>query len=96
MIIEAPYKVGDVISLKLTSGEEVIARLEEETDKGYKVTKPLMLAATQQGLGLAPYMFSVSPETKVTMNKSAVISVSKTIKEMSDQYIQGTTGIHLA
>lgn len=95
MIIEAPYKVGDVVSFKLTSGEEVIARLEEENDKAYKVTKPLMLAATQQGLGLAPYMFSVSPETKVNMNKAAVVSVSKTIKEMADQYIQGTTGIHL-
>lgn len=96
MIIETQYKIGDVVSLKLTSGEEVIARLEEETEKGYKVTKPLMLAATQQGLGLAPYMFSISPEAKVALNKSSVISISKTIKEMSDQYIQGTTGIHIA
>lgn len=96
MLLEAPYKVGDVVSFKLSSGEEVIARLEAETDNSYKVTKPLMLAATQQGLGLAPYMFSVSPETKVTMNKHSVISISKTVKEMSDQYIQGTTGIHLA
>ena len=33
MIIEAPYKVGDVVSIKLSSGEEMIARLDSENDK---------------------------------------------------------------
>ena len=33
MLIETPYKVGETVSLKLTSGEEVVARLEEETSE---------------------------------------------------------------
>lgn len=96
MIIEAPYKVGDTVSLKLSSGEEIIARLSSETDKAYVLTKPMMLAATQQGIGLAPFMFSVTPDTKITLNKELVITVAKTMKEMSDQYIQGTTGLQVA
>ena len=30
MIIETPYKVGDTVSIKLTSGEEVVARYKED------------------------------------------------------------------
>ena len=32
MLIEAPYKVGDTVSIKLSSGEEMVCRLEEEND----------------------------------------------------------------
>jgi len=42
MIIETPYKVGDTVSIKLTSGEEVVARLEEEKDASFILHKPLM------------------------------------------------------
>ena len=31
MLIETPLQNGDTISLKLSSGEEIVARLEEET-----------------------------------------------------------------
>ena len=33
MLIETTYVVGDVVSIKLSSSEEMIARLEEENDK---------------------------------------------------------------
>ena len=93
MLIEAPYKNGDTISLKLTSGEEVVARLEEETNNGFKLNKPLMLTMTQQGIGLAPFMFTASPDTVIFIASDKVICVVKTIDEMSKQYISSTTGI---
>ena len=43
MIIEKPYEVGDVISIKLTSGEEVIARLEKKGTSSMTIKKPMML-----------------------------------------------------
>lgn len=93
MIIETPYKNGDTVSIKLTSGEELVARLDEETNEQIALHKPLMVAATQQGLGLAPFMFTVSPETKVKLNKTNVLCVVKTDEQMASQYIQSTTGI---
>ena len=39
MLIEAPYKVGDNVSFKLSSGEEIVARLESETDRSYTLKK---------------------------------------------------------
>ena len=93
MLIETPYKNGDTVSLKLNSGEEVIARLEEETDSQLTLHKPMMLVANQQGLGLGPFMFSVSPDSKFKINRHSVLCVVKTEKELASQYTQQTTGI---
>jgi len=93
MLIETPYKNGDVISMKLNSGEEVIAKLEDETETHVKVSKPLMVAATQQGLGLAPFMFTVSQESDLKLKASNVLVIAKTEKDMASQYIQSTTGL---
>ena len=40
MLIEAPYTVGDTVSIKLSSGEEVVARLEAESGDKITVVKP--------------------------------------------------------
>lgn len=95
MLIETPYKVGDTVSLKLSSGEEIIARLEEESSTHYTLHKPMVLIANQQGLGLAPFMFSVSPDSKFKINSSIVTCVLKTEVELAKQYTSQTTGIAL-
>lgn len=93
MIIETPYKSGDTISLKLTSGEEIIGRLEEETEKHYQLHKPMVLVMQQQGLGLAPFMFSVSPNGKFRVQARSVSCIAKTDGEIAKQYTAQTTGI---
>ena len=43
MLIEKTISKGDVVSFKLASGEEVVAKIDQLTDDKYIVTKPLML-----------------------------------------------------
>jgi hypothetical protein len=93
MIIETPYKAGDTITIKTTAGDEIVARFVEENDKAITVTKPLALMATQQGIGLGPFTFTVDPSGKIPLNKSAVLFVAKTDKDMAKQYIASTSGI---
>lgn len=95
MIIETPYKATDTITIKTVAGEEVVARLVEETDKTVKVKKPMAIMATGQGIGLGPFTFTVNPEADVVLNKSAVLMIAKTDKEMASQYVQSTTGLAL-
>jgi hypothetical protein len=95
MLIETPYKIGDNVSFKLSSGEEIIARLEAEDDKGYTVHKPMVLIAGKEGLGLAPFMFSVSPDGKFVLKSTAISCVAKTQSEISKQYTSQTSGIKL-
>ena len=95
MLIETPYKVGDTVSFKLSSGEEILGRLEAEDAKGYTLHKPMVLIAQQQGLGLAPFMFSVSPEAKFVIQATAVSCIAKTEDEIGKQYTAQTSGIQL-
>jgi hypothetical protein len=95
MLLEVPYKVGDTISLKLSSGEEILGRLDSETDQNITLHKPMVLIAQEKGLGLAPFMFSVSPTGKFVMKTSSVLCVAKTEDDISKQYTTQTTGIAL-
>ena len=96
MLIEAPYKNGDTVSLKLSSGEEIVARLDKETPKEYTLKKPMVLIMQAEGLGLAPYMYSVSPDAKFNILANTVSCVAKTEGEIAKQYMASTSTIQMA
>jgi hypothetical protein len=93
MLIQTPYKSGDTVTIKLTSGEEIVARLEKEESGNLELHKPRMIAATQQGLGLAPFTFTADEDAKITINDSKVVCIVKTAEEFAKQYTSSTTGI---
>ena len=96
MLIEAQYKVSDVVSIKLSSGEEMIARFEDENEDVVTVVKPYILIAAQNGMALAPYMFTISPDTKVKLKINNIICIVKSAKDASEMYIKQSTGIAIA
>ena len=96
MIIETPYKANDTVTLKTTAGDELVARFVEEDNFYVTVQKPLALMATPEGMGLAPFAFTIQQDAKIKLNKSAVLFVHKTETEMAKQYVQSTTGVQLA
>lgn len=96
MLIDKGVSTGEVITLKLTSGEELVARLDEETATHYKLTKPMVIGMGQQGPGLMPYLFTVSPDKTIPLLKSTVTVVIASDKVFADQYMQSTTGIAMA
>lgn len=93
MLIQIPYKEGDVVSIKLSSGEEMIANLVKESPDTITVTKPLMLVAGEKGMGLAPYMFTVSLDSKIELRLNNVICIVKTAEDAAKMYTSQTSGI---
>jgi hypothetical protein len=55
----------------------------------------MVLIAQEKGLGLAPFMFSVSPDGKFVMKANAVSCIAKTEPEIGKQYTSQTSGIAL-
>jgi hypothetical protein len=96
MLIDKGVSAGEVVTFKLTSGEEVVAKLVEETSTHYKLARPMVLSMTQQGVGMMPYLFTVSPDKEVKLNKATITMVEATDKRFADQFIQSTTGIEIA
>ena len=93
MLFEINYKKGDIISIKLVTGEELIARYESETETDITIDKPMTLQVGTQGVGISQFMLTMDMDSKVTISKHNCLVIAPTRKEMSDQYIQGTTGL---
>lgn len=93
MLIQAPYKATDAITLKLGSSEEVIARFVEEDETTITVEKPMALMMAQNGPGLGPFTFTVNPDAQLKLNKSQILFIVKSDPEMAKQYIESTSGI---
>jgi hypothetical protein len=96
MLIDKGVSVGEVVTLKLISGEEMLARYVDENDKHYKLNKPMVLSMGPQGMGMIPFAITVDMEKEVKLNRSAVIAIEPTEKQFADAYMQNTTGIKLA
>lgn len=92
MIIQTPYKVNDIVSIKLTSGEEMVAKLESENTTDVVLRQPLMLVAGDGGApGLAPFMFTVDADAKFVLKLNNIICIVKTATDAANTYTQSTT-----
>lgn len=88
-------KEGDVITLKLTSGEELVAKLVEETETHYKLKHVQVIGQGPKGPGLMPYLFTVDPEKAIKLQKSTVTVAEPTDEQFAKQFLSATSGIAL-
>ena len=95
MLIEKGVTSGDVVTIKLTSGEELVARLDSETDTFVKLTKTMVLTAGPNGLAMVPYLFTVEQDKVISLNKSTITVIALTMKPAADQYLESTSGIKI-
>ena len=96
MIIEQTIKANDVVTIKTTGGDEIVARFVQEDADDITIAKPLALMATAQGIGLGPFAFTIEPDAKIKLNKSTVVFMAKTESQMASQYTTSTSGIAAA
>jgi hypothetical protein len=96
MLIDKGVSVGEVITLKLTSGEELVAKLTEETATYYKLARIQVIGMGPKGPGLMPYLFTVHPDKEIKLLKTTVTVAEATDETFAKQFIQSTTGIALA
>ena len=96
MLIEKLFAENEVISLKISSGEEIIGRYQKEDSEYFFLTKPNVLMMNPQGMGMVPYMFTVNPDADYAINKRSIITISRTDHDVAKQYLSKTSGIALS
>jgi len=94
MLINKGFAIGEIVSLKLINGDELIARFDNSSTEEITITKPLAITIGPQGLGMMPWVFLGDKET-ITLKMNHVFTVVSSKKDAADQYLQGTTGIAL-
>ena len=84
---------GDIITIKLMSGEEVLAKLIEITQDSIKISKPrAVVNIPNKGIGLGPFVFTVPQNADVEIYKNNIVCFTETEDGMARQYREGTTG----
>ena len=92
-------KDGDVVTLKMSSGEELLGAYVSEDNASYTIDRPVTLSVGPKGgPALTPYLMTVNPANtrNLKINKSLVVCVANTDKELADQYTSALSGIALA
>jgi hypothetical protein len=95
MLIDKGVTEGEVITFKLTSGEEIVAKLVEDGPQYYKLSRPMVIGMGQQGPGLMPYLFTVHPDKAVKLSKGTVTVAEATDETFAKQFLESTSGIKL-
>lgn len=89
-------EVGQVYTFKLNSGEELIAKVIENTGDGYLIiSDPVSIAPAQGGMQMIPSMFTAEPGQNVTLNTNSVAIFAATEDAVKMKYIEATTGIKI-
>jgi hypothetical protein len=94
MLLNKPIKEGSIITVKLNSGEELVARFESDDDVLLNITKVRTVAHGQDGLGIIPWMMTSQSNT-ISINKTTVVAYTTTDDAIAKSYQQNTTDIKL-
>ena len=83
-----------VYTIKLISGEEIIARVKQE-DGVTELLKPRSIAMTGNGgFGMMPWLVS-APDSNVLISDTTIVGAVKTGQMVATQYIKQVTGIQV-
>lgn len=93
MLIETPYTVTDIVTVKILGGDEVVGRLAAVDNGVIRLNKPHAVMMGQQGFGLAPYVLTAGPDFKIDIKDEHIVCIVKTFEAVAKEYIKQTSGI---
>ena len=80
------YKDGDLITLKLASGEEVIATYKGGADSYISIEKALVLMNGPQGLAFGTFFSTARQDVPFDIATDKVVSIAHINDKIADEY----------
>jgi len=93
MLVTNKYEKDDIVSFKLVNGDEIVAKVVDEDDQGFTISKPTTVMPSQQGLGLIQSMFTIDLNKTIKLDRQHVMMHTITVKDVQNHYLKTTTGI---
>lgn len=90
------FEKNTVYSLKLNSGEELIAKVVSSEFGRVTVSHPVSMAPSQQGLQMIPSLFSADLEKSVDINITSIAMSATAREDVVKAYTESTTGLDLS
>lgn len=82
-------------SFKLSTGEEIVAKVTGEDLSSFHIEKPMQLVMGPNGPQLAPAVLMFDQRKNLNLNKSLILIDGPTMPELEGQYESIVTGIAL-
>jgi hypothetical protein len=97
MLIKKSTKIeeGDVITLRLVTGEEVVGKLDMETPTSFIMERPLTLASGPDGLGFTNPTITADASQKFSIQKKHVMLSGMTNENFTKAYLEATSSIKI-
>lgn len=102
MLIQKKIESGDIITILLTNGQELMAKLVSENTGSITVTKPVVINIGSDGSGnvgiqMLPYFVITSePDAKLEIKDSHIITRTLSNEQAKNGYIRNTTGLSVS
>lgn len=102
MLLQKPMEAGDIITIKIITGEELIAKISSIGPDHVVVTKPLVVNLGQDrngnvGIQMLPYfVLTGDPDAKLTISNQHIITKTPAADQAKNGYLQATTGLTVA
>jgi len=97
-MIQSKLSPGDIISIKLINGEEIMGRLVDDTPAKTIIKSVRALVISQEGAGFMPVMMTVEPDASLEVMKTGVMITFKhpdLNNAVVKEYIRATSGIEV-
>ena len=93
MLKEKTYEHGDIVTVYLQTGQEILGKFVSEDDNFTTIKKPLTIAMGPKGAAFQTFTVTGDSEYDVQFKSNKIISVLKTRKDTADSYTQATSTI---
>ena len=80
------FKEGNLITLKLVSGEEVIAKFKTLTSDYIRIEKALVLMQGPQGLAFGTFFSTAEQKEPININKDKITSIANINDKIKNEY----------
>ena len=80
------FKEENIITLKLTSGEEVIAKFKSLTEEYISIEKALVLMQGPQGLAFGTFFSTAEQKEPININKDKITSIANINDKIKNEY----------
>jgi hypothetical protein len=93
--MEIKFTPNQVLTLKMSSGEEIIAKIVAQEGEFLIIEEPVAIGQGPKGIGLVPALFTAEPGKKVRLNTNNINFIADTDEPVKMKYLEATTGIQV-
>ena len=93
LISNNKYSEGDIASLKLVNGDEIVAKVLKDDMLNYTIDRPCTVVPSAKGMGLVQSLFTADTKRQIVLSKQHVMMAALSVDAMVKHYLQTTTGI---